>query len=93
MQHSFDNVLSPDFSEPLQYFDSSPPMSRTTPPIYADDPWNSSSFEDTEEEPDMPHYFSADEAQRKTLFSSNLTAGNVLCKFFIKIYKHWNTKQ
>ncbi|KAG2206693.1 hypothetical protein INT47_003635 [Mucor saturninus] len=77
MQTSFDNVLSPDFSEPLQYFDASPPLSRTTPPIYADDPWNSSSFEDAE--PEMPHYFVAnDSEQHKTLFGSNLTAANVL---------------
>lgn len=81
MQTSFDNVLSPDFSEPLQYFDASPPLSRTTPPIYADDPWNSSSFEDAE--PDMPHYFVPnDSEQHKTLFGSNLTATNVLCKSY-----------
>lgn len=80
MQNSFDNVLSPDFSEPLQYFDSSPPLSRTTPPIYADDPWNSSSYEDTEPEISHSNYFIDQESeQHKAIFGSNLTASNVLC--------------
>lgn len=40
MERNYDNMLSPDFDDPLQYFDSSLTTSRATPTIYADDPWS-----------------------------------------------------
>lgn len=40
--HNNDNILSPDYSNPLHYFGSHS-LTRTTPPIYADDPWTTSS--------------------------------------------------
>lgn len=40
MERNYDNSLSPDFDDPLQYFNSSLTTSRTTPTIYADDPWS-----------------------------------------------------
>lgn len=40
MERNYDSMLSPDFDDPLQYFDSSLTTSRATPTIYADDPWS-----------------------------------------------------
>ncbi|KAL7330406.1 Sorting nexin mvp1 [Mucor circinelloides] len=86
MQTPNDDILSPDYSNPLQYF-SSQSLSRTTPPIYADDPWTTSSnasfdFNDTTNssnyavdssfmmEPEMDHQDAG--------FGTELTANNVL---------------
>lgn len=91
MQSNYDNVISPDFNDPLQYFDSTPPTSRTTPPIYADDPWstipegsfdfdNTSSSYIVEQHITHNNHFIGDSSeQRNTVFGSELTSFNVLC--------------
>jgi hypothetical protein len=91
MQDTYENILSPNFNDPLHYFDSSPPTSRTTPPIYADDPWStipegtidfnstSSSYVINQ---DMSHnsYFVDESNERNNaIFGSELTSSNVLC--------------
>lgn len=83
MQNNFEHILSPDFNEPLQYFDTSPSLSRTTPPIYADDPWTTSTPSSYVADRDLSHshYFTEQEdIQHKDTFGSELTASNVLCK-------------
>lgn len=90
MQNNYDNILSPDFNDPLQYFDSTPPISRTTPPIYADDPWTTApegafDFDSSpsyiiEQELEHSNYFAdQDIDQQKAIFGSELTSSNVLC--------------
>jgi hypothetical protein len=91
MQNNYENILSPDFNDPLQYFDSSPPVSRTTPPIYADDPWTTPPFDQDDLnssyviEQDHSMYFTTeqDNEQQKAIFGSELTPSNVLRKLFV----------
>ncbi|KAI8094582.1 hypothetical protein BDF21DRAFT_458979 [Thamnidium elegans] len=81
MQNNFEHILSPEFNEPLQYFDTSPSLSRTTPPIYADDPWTTSTPSSYVADRDLSHsnYFTEQEdIQHKDTFGSELTASNVL---------------
>jgi hypothetical protein len=89
--HNNDDILSPDYSNPLQYF-SSHSLTRTTPPIYADDPWTTSSnasfdFEQNNNissyaiDRELVHSFMMDQDsdQQEVGFGSKLTANNVLC--------------
>lgn len=93
MQTPNDDILSPDYSNPLQYFNSQS-LSRTTPPIYADDPWTTSSnasfdFSDNGNgnnyavDSTLGHSFMIESEleQQDAGFGSELTANNVLCKY------------
>ncbi|KAI8644245.1 hypothetical protein BD408DRAFT_384094 [Parasitella parasitica] len=86
MQTPSDDILSPDYSNPLQYF-SSQSLSRTTPPIYADDPWTTSSnasfdFTDTRNSNayaiDSSFMMGSELDEQNGGFGSRLTANNVL---------------
>ncbi|KAI9247016.1 hypothetical protein EDC94DRAFT_626725 [Helicostylum pulchrum] len=98
MQNNFEHILSPEFNEPLQYFDTSPSLSRTTPPIYADDPWTTSTPSSYVADRDLSHshYFTEQEdIQHKDTFGSELTASNVLLgadipEIYVDIYSRSN---
>ncbi|GAA5805639.1 hypothetical protein HPULCUR_011160 [Helicostylum pulchrum] len=98
MQNNFEHILSPEFNEPLQYFDTSPSLSRTTPPIYADDPWTTSTPSSYVANRDLSHshYFTEQEdIQHKDTFGSELTASNVLLgadipEIYVDIYSRSN---
>ncbi|CEP15908.1 hypothetical protein [Parasitella parasitica] len=86
MQTPNDDILRPDYSNPLQYF-SSQPLSRTTPPIYADDPWTTGSnasfdFADTRNSNayavDSSFIMGSEIDEQNAGFGSELTANNVL---------------
>ncbi|GAN07422.1 conserved hypothetical protein [Mucor ambiguus] len=86
MQTPNDDILSPDYSNPLQYF-SSQSLSRTTPPIYADDPWTTSSnasfdFNDTSNSNnyavDSSFTMESELDHQDAGFGTELTASNVL---------------
>ncbi|KAK4514447.1 uncharacterized protein ATC70_002043 [Mucor velutinosus] len=86
MQTPNDDILSPDYSNPLQYF-SSQSLSRTTPPIYADDPWTTSSnasfdFNDTSNSNnyavDSSFMMETELDHQDAGFGAELTANNVL---------------
>jgi hypothetical protein len=87
--HHNDDILSPDYSNPLQYF-SSHSLTRTTPPIYADDPWTTSSNASFDFEHNNSNSYldrelvdsimlCPDNDQQDIGFGSKLTANNVLC--------------
>lgn len=92
MERNYDNVLSPDFNDPLQYFDYSLATSRTTAPIYAEDPWSSTpegafAFDTT-----SPYNIEEDLSNNNIYIQSNreeigteITPFNVLSKYHIKI--------
>ncbi|GAA5816329.1 hypothetical protein MFLAVUS_009855 [Mucor flavus] len=100
MQNNFEHILSPDFNEPLQYFDTSPSLSRTTPPIYADDPWTTSTPSSYVADRDLSHshYFTEQEdIQHKDTFGSELTASNILLgvdipEIYFDIYSRSNPR-
>ncbi|KAL9549988.1 hypothetical protein MBANPS3_004956 [Mucor bainieri] len=88
MQTPNDDILSPDYSNPLQYF-SSQSLSRTTPPIYADDPWTTSSnasFDFTHDASTSSNNYAVDSSfmmepelnDQDAGFGTELTANNVL---------------
>lgn len=89
MQTPNDDILSPDYSNPLQYF-SSQSLSRTTPPIYADDPWTTSSnasfdFNDTTNSNnyavDSSFMMESEMDHQDAGFGTELNANNVLCEY------------
>lgn len=89
MQTPNDDILSPDYSNPLQYF-SSQSLSRTTPPIYADDPWTTSSnasfdFNDASNSNnyavDGSFMMESELDHQDAGFGTELTANNVLCEY------------
>lgn len=80
MQTPNDDILSPDYSDPLNYFNT---LSHSTSPLYEEDPWTTISnngsihFNDSFEQ-DMAKSFINESSQQG--FGSDLSPKNVLCK-------------